>query len=187
MPIYDRAIAMGTVPYEVWMQAATAHLVIDDEEGFRRVCETMRVRHSEQIFEGLVASTLADVAILGPGGLGDDGKVMGWVEPLLAAVGPSRKALRREILQTLGAILYRAGRYHDAIARLEDAKALGEGKVERELAVFLALAHFRTGERSKASALLASPSGDEPDGPSAEDWWAARGRHLLRREAAAEF
>ena len=35
VPLYDRAIAMGTVPYEVWMQAATAHLEIDDEPGFR--------------------------------------------------------------------------------------------------------------------------------------------------------
>ena len=35
--LYDRAIAMGTVPYEVWTEAAIAHLEVGDEAGYRRV------------------------------------------------------------------------------------------------------------------------------------------------------
>ena len=80
VPLYDRAIAMGTVPYEVWMQAATAHLEIDDEAGFRRVCQTMRDRHPA-VFESIVGLTLANVATLAPGGVGDDGQVLGWIAP----------------------------------------------------------------------------------------------------------
>ncbi len=45
------------------------------------------------------------------------------------------------------------------------------------------MAHFQAGDHAKARALLARPWRDEPDGPSAEDWWAVRGRRLIRREA----
>jgi WD40 repeat protein/tetratricopeptide (TPR) repeat protein len=181
--LFDQAIAMGTVPYEVWMQAATAHLEIGDEPGFRRVCETMRARLPAQIFEGRVAASLADLATLGPGGLGDGGKVLGWIAPLPASVAPAQKQAKRAFLQILGAVHYRAGRYPEAIARLEESIAVAEGAVAPEAAVFLAMAHFRMGDHAKARALLAIPWRDEPGGPSAEDWWSWRGRRLLRREA----
>ena len=140
-------------------------------------------RHPAEIFEENVASILAGVATLGPSGIGDDGKVLGWIEPLPAAVDPSQKTAKRAFLRVLGAVLYRAGRYREAIVRINEAIALGRGEVQPEEALFLALAYFRAGEPSKASELLARPWSDEPDGPSAEDWWAARGRRLLRREA----
>jgi hypothetical protein len=88
------------------------------------------------------------------------------------------------VLQTLGAVLYRLGRHREAIARLRAGIAAAEGEVAPEAAVFLALAHFRAGDHAQARALLARPWSDEPEGPSAEDWWAARARRLLRREAA---
>jgi hypothetical protein len=86
-------------------------------------------------------------------------------------------------LRIVGAVLYRSGRYREAIVRINEAIAGGGGDVQPEDALFLALAHFRAGEPAQARALLAGPWSDAPDGPSAEDWWAARGRRLLRREA----
>jgi WD40 repeat protein/tetratricopeptide (TPR) repeat protein len=181
--LFDRAIAMGTVPYEVWLQAATAHLEIDDEDGFRRVCQLLRDRNAAPIFEPYVSLTLAGVVTLGPGGIGGDGRALGWIEPLPAAMDSARKPLKRGILRALGAILCRVGRYREAIARLEKAIALGEGEIAPDEALFLAMAHFHAGDHARARALLAAPWRDEPDGPSAEDWWAARGRRLVRREA----
>jgi WD40 repeat protein/tetratricopeptide (TPR) repeat protein len=181
--LFDRAIAMGTVPYEVWMQAATAHLEIDDEAGFRRICATMRARHPASIDEPWVASALADVTTMGPGGVGDDGKVLGWAQPLPASAGVANKAIRRMFLVSLGAVLHRLGRDRDAIARLEEAVALGEGDVAPAEAAFLALGYFRVGNRARARSLLNAPWSDAPTGPSAEDWWSWRQLRLLRREA----
>ncbi len=182
--VYDRAIETGTVPYEVWMQAATAHMEIGDEPGFRRVCKTMRARHPAEIFERLVAAYLADLATLGPGGVGDDAKVWGWIEPLPAKVDPARKSRKQAFLHIIGAVHLRAGRSTEAIARLEESIATGGGAVLPETSAFLAMAHFHAGDRAKARALLSGPCRDEPDSLSAQSWWAWRGRRLLRREAA---
>jgi WD40 repeat protein/tetratricopeptide (TPR) repeat protein len=181
--VYDRAIATGTVPFEVWTQAAIAHLEIDDEDGFRRVCRALRDRHPAAMDEPDVGSTLAGVLILGPGGVGDDGKALGWIEPPPSAVDPARAASRRGCMRALGAVLYRLGRYREAIDRLREGIAAAEGDVAPEEAIFLAMAHFRTGDRARARALLARPLGDESDGMPAEFWWAARAHRLLRREA----
>jgi len=48
----------------------------------------------------------------------------------------------------------------------------------------LSTARFRLGDRTKAGAFLAGPWRDEPNAVSREDWWSARARRLLRREAA---
>jgi WD40 repeat protein/tetratricopeptide (TPR) repeat protein len=181
--VYDRAIAIGTVPYEVWIQAAIAHLEVDDEDGFRRVCRALRDRHPVAIPERAVGSNLAGVLIRGPGGVGDGDKALGWIGLAPEASEPARADSRREWLRTLGAVLYRLGRYREAIDRLREGIAAAEGEVGPEEGVFLAMAHFRTGDRARARALLARSWSDEPDGPSAEDWWAARARRLLRREA----
>ncbi len=179
--LYDRAIAAGTVPYEVWTQAATAHLELDDAAGYRRVCQALRDRHPAAIPEALVSSTLASLLILGPGELGDD-KVLGWIEPLPAVLDSSRRTANRDSLRVLGAVLCRGGRYREAIARVKEAIAAGGGETHPQEVLFLALAYYLAGEPRKARELLASPWNDEPDGPSTEDWWAARGRRLLRRE-----
>ncbi len=128
VPVYDRAIAMGTVPYEVWMQAATAHLEIGDEAGFRRVCQTMRDRHPAAIFERNVGLTLASVATIAPGGVGDDGKVPGWIAPWLPLPDSMRAPMKRWILQALAAVLYRTGQYTEAISRTEESIALRRGR-----------------------------------------------------------
>ena len=136
----------------MWLQAATAHLEIGDQDGFRRVCQTLRDRHPAAISDVFVASSLASVLVLGPGGVGNDGKGLSWVEPLPAAVDASQKALKREFLRVQGAVLFRAGRYREAIARVNEAIALGEGQVLPEEALFLALAHLQTGDAAKARA-----------------------------------
>jgi hypothetical protein len=171
------------VPFEVWTQAAIAHLEIDDEDDFRRVCRALRDRHPASMDEPDVGSTLAGVLIRGAGGIGDDGKALGWIEPSLAAVDPARAALRRGSLRTLGAVLYRLGRDREAIDRLREGIAAAEGDHAPEETAFLAMAHFRTGDHARARAVLARPWREEPDGSPDEYWWAARARRLLRSEA----
>jgi hypothetical protein len=143
----------------------------------------MRVRHPASIDDSGVASALADVTTMGPGGVGDDGKVLGWAEPLPSSVGIVDKKTRRHFLVLLGSVLHRLGRDRDAIARLEEAIALGDGDLAPAEAAFLAMGYFRVGNRARARSLLNVPWSDAPTGPSAEDWWTWRQLRLLRREA----
>ena len=45
--LFDRAIATGTVPYEVWEWAALTHLAAGDEDGYRRTCAVLRSRYPD--------------------------------------------------------------------------------------------------------------------------------------------
>ncbi len=54
-------------------------------------------------------------------------------------------------------MLYRLGRYREAIDRIQEGIALVGGEVTPEETVFLAMAHFQMGDTEKARALLASP------------------------------
>jgi eukaryotic-like serine/threonine-protein kinase len=185
VPLWDRAIALQPVPYCVWQWATIAHLEMDDEDGYRRVCQIVRDRHPGVIDEQYVSEYLASVLSLGPGAVGDDGKALGWIEPLPAAIDPADRAFKRQCLRTLGAVLYRLGRYREAIDRIEEGIAVGgRSGVPPEEAIFLAMAHFRIGDTDKARSLLASPWDDESDRRSVEPWWADRHLRLLRSEAA---
>jgi hypothetical protein len=181
--LYDRAIAMGTVPYEVWTEAAIAHLEVGDEVGYRRDCAMMRDRHPASIPEWVARVRLAEVLTLGPGGLGDDGKGLGWTETLSETIDPARKDVRRWALRVHGAVLFRAGRSAEAIERIRESIAMGNGEVAFEEAVFLALAYFQAADHAHARASLGGLGDGGPDGPSSKAWWAAQARRLLRREA----
>ncbi len=183
--LYDRAIAMGPVPFEAWPEAATAHLEIGDEPGYRRVCAILRDRHPAEIRERLVAAELARICVLGPGGTGDDAKAVGWIGSV--ATDPSsrlyRRALRRSFILRFGEVLFRSGRYPEAIERIEEGIAVGGGIAESDDLAFLAMARFQAGDRVKARTILAEPWADGLTGPSSEAWWAERASRLLRREA----
>jgi tetratricopeptide (TPR) repeat protein len=182
--LYDRAIAMGTVPYEVWTEAAIAHLEVGDEAGYRRVCEVMRGRHPTDVPEILVRASLASVLTLAPGGLGEDGKGVAWTKSLPTADVPTGKeSWRRSFSQMLGAVLFRAGRSAEAIEWTREGIAMGGGPAAFDEVVFLAMASSRVGDHARARALLNGLGDGGPDGPSSDHWWAAQARRLLRREA----
>jgi tetratricopeptide (TPR) repeat protein len=60
------------------------------------------------------------------------------------------KEERHSALNTLGAALYRAGRFEEAIRRLEEGIRLRSGGTDPEDWVFLAMAHHRLGHRDEA-------------------------------------
>jgi Tfp pilus assembly protein PilF len=89
---------------------------------------------------------------------------------------------RAEYLGTLGAALYRGGRYNDAVKRLDEAvrhEGLG-GSVRTQL--FLAMAHHRLVHADKAKDWLQKASLQIEKGPPSS-WREKLRRKLLRREA----
>ena len=102
--LFDRAIAQGTVPYEVWEWAALTHLAAGDEEGYRRTCAVMRSRYPASLAESEVERLLGRVCTWGPGGLGDDGKALGWATGTPGPASARTAGVRSRFLALLGAV-----------------------------------------------------------------------------------
>ena len=113
--------------------------------GSARTCGTVIPRRSPSPSS---APTLASVLTLGPGGFGDDGKGLAWIENLPAAAPPTRKDIKRAFQQVSGALLFRAGRPDEAIGRIHEAIGTGGGPPEFDENVFVAMASFWAGDRA---------------------------------------
>ena len=74
----------------------------------------------------------------------------------LAVNGAPDARSKGRYLNTLGAALYRAGRFEDAIRRLDEGIQLKGGTSEPRDWVFLAMAHHRLGHRDEARRYLES-------------------------------
>jgi hypothetical protein len=141
----------------------------------------MRSRHPAAIAEVYVRVILANVCTLGPGGVGDDGKARAWIESALRNVPGSRKDFEHAFRSTLGAILYRSGRYREAIDRIDEGMAFENGAPGYTDGFFLAMAQARSGDHARARAIMAQFGPEEPSGPPAA-YWDVHEVMLLRQE-----
>jgi tetratricopeptide (TPR) repeat protein len=88
------------------------------------------------------------------------------------------------VLNTLGAALYRAGRFDEAIRRLQEGIQLRNGRSVAQDWAFLAMAHFRLGHRDEARRWLDRFRARPPVADPAKFWNELEIR-LLRSEAKA--
>jgi sugar lactone lactonase YvrE/tetratricopeptide (TPR) repeat protein len=147
-----------------------------DRSGYRRLCAE-RLEGLGASRDPATAESVASLAVLLPDAVKDPTPLVGLAE---RAVGS--KPDNADYLETLGATLYRAGRFEDAVKRLEAAveKQGKGGSVWMQL--FLAMAHHRLGHADRAKGWLAKAVEgiDKAKTPS----WQARVRwQLLRQEA----
>ena len=103
---------------------------------------------------------LANVCILGPGGVGDDGKAQTWAEDLMASLSSERAELKHTALNLLGIILYRSGRFRAAIDRINEGIAVENGEISLDDAAVLAMAYHESGDQAKAGEMLAEDDGE---------------------------
>jgi tetratricopeptide (TPR) repeat protein len=87
-----------------------------------------------------------------------------------------------EALRLLGAALYRAGRFEEAIRRLDDSDRAPDDAGEPKAFAFLALTHFRLGHRDEAGRWLDKLAAYQPKA-GAEFFWDDVEIRILRREA----
>jgi tetratricopeptide (TPR) repeat protein len=96
----------------------------------------------------------------------------------------SNADLLETYLNTLGAALYRAGRFEEAIRRLEEGIKLRNGTGIPQYWPFLAMAHHRLGHRDQAHRYLESLRSHQPR--TVPNWfWIEVRIRLLRSEAEA--
>ncbi len=125
------------------------------------------------------ANEVAWVCSLGPDGAADP------QAPIrLAEVAVRNRPNSPNVLNTLAAALYRAGRFDDAIRRLEEAIRLRGGAIKPDDWPLLALAHHRLGHDDQARQWLARLREHEPSTDPSQ-FWNELAIRLLRSEAEA--
>ncbi|MFI5455093.1 MAG: tetratricopeptide repeat protein [Isosphaerales bacterium] len=101
-----------------------------------------------------------------------------------AAVRGATEPAKAFCLTTLGAALFRGGRYDDAIRRLEEGIRLRGGVSQDDEWVFLAMVHHRLGHRDEARRWLERLRNHQPSADPTQ-FWTELEIHLLRSEAEA--
>jgi tetratricopeptide (TPR) repeat protein len=123
-----------------------------DREGVRLACEDLLKRFGNTT-DAVRANSLASYCVLAPDAVSDREAPVRLAEAALTDHPESGRA-RGEVLNTLGATLYRADRFEEAIHRLnESISTSGSGDGTKGFA-FLALAHHRLGHRDEAKRWL---------------------------------
>ncbi len=158
------------------------------EEDYRRACSLLLAR-AGKVKAPLAANDAAWVCLLSPAAKVEPARLV-----KLAERGWLKEPKNANYLNTLGAALVRAGRYEEAVRRLEDAIQFGDGKGTWADWLVLALAHHHLGHPAEARRWLAKAvawwDGAGKDGPKDEhglppDWSARVGFRVLRAEAEA--
>jgi WD40 repeat protein/tetratricopeptide (TPR) repeat protein len=154
-------------------------LVLGDEAGLQRACSELLDRFGRSA-GSLIANNVAWYCVLAPDAAADREAPLRLAE---LAVNGAPEAQKPMHLNTLGAALYRAGRFQEAISRLEEGIRIGGESLPQDW-TFLALAHFRLGHYAEARALFDQFRAYRPN-ESPERFWEELEIRLLRREAEA--
>jgi eukaryotic-like serine/threonine-protein kinase len=151
-----------------------------DRSGWRRSTAAL-LDHFGGTVDAETAYHVARACVLGPEGSANIDMPIRLAE---AAVRGATETTKDLCLTTLGAALYRAGRFDDAILRLEEGIRASGGIGQRDQWVLLAMAHHRLGHRDQATRWL-NRRGDLERSASAAQFWTEMPTHLLSNEAEA--
>jgi tetratricopeptide (TPR) repeat protein len=185
---FARALQLNPADARAASRRATLRLRAGDTEAHRQLCQAMLERFAKTEDAG-TANTVAWTCLVVPGAVADLGPVLG-----LAQKAVQLKARDAFYLGTLGAALYRAGKYEEAVQRLTEAIDLHGQGGNAEDRLFLAMAQHRLGRTDLARGGLEKAVGwlDEvtaakakPGKPPALSLLRQVELQLLRKEADA--
>ena len=196
--MFARARRLGPLPQPHGQFHALACLLVNDAAGFRSICADV-LREADQPVPGRYLSTfdVLETTVLAPDAVEDYQIPLALAERLAGALGldqqaravPSANAqagrVRHSYLGLLGAVLYRAGRYGDALERLKEGiTAHGDGGELADWA-FLAMAYHRLNRTADAQTWLDRLHNAPGDAGSSRKWDEVQRDILLSREAEA--
>jgi Flp pilus assembly protein TadD len=151
-----------------------------DSAGVRRACEDLLKRFGNAS-NSIQTNSLVWSCVLTPDAVADHEAPVRLAESILAS-HPEVGRERSDLLNTLGAALYRAGRFEEAIRRLDESiQARGDGGDPKGFA-FLVMAHHRLGHHDEAKRWLDKLVAYQPKEGSDFSWDDVEIR-ILRREA----
>jgi tetratricopeptide (TPR) repeat protein len=173
---FDRGRCISTI----WRQAALALLKRSDRAGYRKFCERM-VQNEGAPKSANDANNLAWICALGPNALDDYKTPVALAEKVVKLASPNGK---HGALNTLGAILLRAGRAKEAIERLDEGIKANKGEGHQLDWLFLAMAHHRVGATAQARRCLDRVNACPPQSALS---WDCLEIELLHKEVRAMF
>jgi WD40 repeat protein len=177
--VFDRTCARQPQWCDIWLGRAVTHLALRDNAGYRAACAgaLARFRATPDL---QAAATVSWACALGPDSGVDPAQLVRLAER--AHAGNPGQYL---YLRSLGACLFRAGRYKEALQRLQEASQAQPDSPMTGL--LLALVHQKLGHPAEARRRLRQASRRMDDILADKNrqvrWTEAAGLRLLRREA----
>jgi tetratricopeptide (TPR) repeat protein len=176
---FVKASEWQQVPGHSLLMLAQVRLQQGDDKGYRRACADLLAKHGKTTDQN-EANTVAWACSLVPDAVAD------FTVPLdLARLAVNKAPKEHAILNTLGTLLYRAGKDAEAIEMLTRAiQAHGKGGTPADWLI-LALAHQRRGQPEEARRWLdkAVAEMDRKEFNDALNWSSRIEYQLFRREA----
>jgi serine/threonine protein kinase/WD40 repeat protein/tetratricopeptide (TPR) repeat protein len=173
-------------PTDVRLRIFLANVLLHkgDEQGYRKLCEEVAKGLDQLPFDPLVANNTVWLFCLGPAAVTDYKRLVALAERAVKEPGNEQQRLIH--LNTLGVILYRAGRYQEAIDRLNEHVQAGAAAGASIDWVFLAMAHHRLGHKPEAKRSLEKFRAHKvPDVRVSNDLWNDLEIVLFTREVEA--
>jgi eukaryotic-like serine/threonine-protein kinase len=177
---FAQAVRLVPDDLEIGRDLGRALLWSGDRAGWQRSNAALLGRFSGTTTP-LTAPLIAGACSLGPEGTADPEVLVRLAE---ASVKGASEFTRPDCLKALGATLYRAGRFEDAIRRLEEGIQFQGGASLPKDWPFLAMAHHRLGHRDEARRWLDRLRNYEPS-TDPDKFWDELEIRLLRSQAEA--
>jgi tetratricopeptide (TPR) repeat protein len=158
----DLEKSIGTYPNDVPLRHQHILILVihGNKAGVRRACENLLERLGSTT-DPAQANEVAWSCVLAPDAVADHEAPVRLAQAALAGQAERGRA-RSDVLKTLGGAQYRAGRFEEAIRRLDESiQTRGDGGDPRGFA-FLALAHYRLGHRDQAERWLTKLVASQP-------------------------
>jgi tetratricopeptide (TPR) repeat protein len=175
--------AVRLIPEDLFLRRVLSHALLWSGDGSAwRSSNAALVSHFGGTSNAWLADQIVGACVLGPEGTVDLGVPVRLAEA--AVKGYDGVVNRANAMNRLGAALYRAGRFADAIRQLDEGIRLKGGVSPPHHHAFLALAHHRLGHRDEARRWLDRLREQQPSTDSTQFWNELEIR-LLRSEAEA--
>jgi tetratricopeptide (TPR) repeat protein len=152
-----------------------------DEAGVRRACEDLLKRYDLRP-DTTKVKDVVESCVLTPDAVADREALVRLAESHLAQHLGDRGRVGNEALRLLGAALYRAGRFEEAIRRLDESDRARDDAGDPKAFAFLALTHHRLGHSAEAKRWLDKLVAYRPK-EGADLFWDEVEIRILRREA----
>ncbi len=181
--LYLKAAGQGPLPVGAWHQLALVCLENDDLAAYRNICKGLVKAVGKTAPPPDAANAIAWMCALGPKAVEDFDPVVALAEAAVKAGGDARA--QHERLNTLGALLCRAGRFKEARQRLDESLRVADKDAAAADWLFLALVHLGLDDPAEAEKCLAKVPPPTPREGAVN--WADLETEVLRREVATRL
>lgn len=153
-----------------------------DGAGVRRACEDLIKKYDATPTDALQIRSIVWSCVLVPDAVADYGAPVRMARSFLANRSEEGSFENSDGLNALGAALYRAGRFEEAIRHLNESLQARGDEGDPKAFAFLAMAHHRLGHHDEAKRWLDKLAAYRPK-PGVDFSWDDVDIDILRREA----